>query len=196
MKLPLQTFRCINNHSRFTFYETWFTRTIAIVEEDLWEDVWSIKSSVSIPKDLFSLLRTECSPKITPQTTNMTDTVEEPFSTTIIYDRFELPSAVRQLLYEIDCRNVPFSENQMGYLSDMETLEWYWGIKGSPESPDDGSTSLYNNIGDAKQVCASETPKKPEIITMKDCPQAPKKMKKSGGEKPTFQVSQLDLTGL
>ena len=155
-----------------------------------------VNQKLSFNSERFVFTAENCSPKITPQTTNMTDTVEEPFSTTIIYDRFELPSALRQLLYEIDCRNVPFTENQMGYLSNMETLEWYWGIKGSPESPDDGSTSLYNNIGDAKRVCASETPKKPEIITMKDCPPAPKKMKKSEGEKPTFQVSQLDLTGL
>ena len=62
----------------------------------------------------------------------------------------------------------------MGYLSDLETLEWYWGIKGSPESSDDGSTSLYN-IGDAKQVCASEAQKKPEIITMKDALQPQRK---------------------
>ena len=94
MKLPMQTITGVSGNSRFTFYETWFNKTIAIIEEEWWEDVWSIKSSVSIPKDLFILLRSECVSGTNPNSFNLTDTVETPFTTTIVYDRFELPYGV------------------------------------------------------------------------------------------------------
>ena len=45
-----------------------------------------------------------------------------------IGDRFELPSQVRQALFERDCEEIPLSENQLGYFSDLETLEWFWEI--------------------------------------------------------------------
>ena len=127
MKLPLQTFTAVCDNSRFTFYETWFNKTKAIVEV-WWEDVWSIKSSISIPKALFILLRAECVLGINPSIFNSTDTVENPFTKTIVYERFELPYGVRQLLFDIDCRNIPFSENQLGCMTDLESLEWYWDI--------------------------------------------------------------------
>ena len=114
MKLPKQTFTGVSGNSRFTFHETWFNKTIAIIEEAWWEDVWSIKSSASTPKDLFILLQLECVSGTNPNSLNLTDTVETSFTTTIVYDRFELPYGVRQLLFDIDCRNIPVSENQLG----------------------------------------------------------------------------------
>ena len=150
MKLPMQTFTAVSGNSRFTFYETWFNKTIAIIAEVWGDDVWSVKSSVSIPKDLFILLRAECALGIYPNIFNLTDTVETSFTTSIVYYRFELPCGVRQLLFDIDCRNIPFSENQLGCMTDLESLEWYWDIKSTPESPQEASCSLSPKVADTK----------------------------------------------
>ena len=194
MKLPMQTFTAVCGNSRFTFYETWFNKTIAIVEEVWWEDVWSIKSSVSIPKDLFILLRAECVLGINPSSFNSTDTVENPFTTTIVYDRFELPYGVRQLLFDIDCRNLPFSENQLGCMTDLESLEWYWDIASSSESPQEASCSLSSTIGDIfQEQIASDSPMKSDTSPIKECPPAPKKYRVEKFKKAALEIAKLDL---
>ena len=96
------------------------------------------------------MLRAECALGIYPNIFNLTDTVETSFTTSIVYDRFELPCGVRQLLFDIDCRNIPFSENQLGCMTDLESLEWYWDIKSTPESPQEASCSLSPKVADTK----------------------------------------------
>ena len=39
-----------------------------------------------------------------------------------IYNRFELPYDVRQLLFDTDCQNIPFLEYQLGCMTDLENL--------------------------------------------------------------------------
>ena len=36
--------------------------------------------------------------------------------------------AIKKVLFKCDCEELPLSENQMGYFSDLETLEWFWDI--------------------------------------------------------------------
>ena len=194
MKLPMQIFTGVSGKSRFTFYETWFNKTIAIIEEAWWEDVWSIKSSVSIPKDLFILLRVECVSGTNPNSLNLTDTVETPFTTTIVYDRFELPYGVRQLLFDIDCRNIPVSENQLGCMTDLEYLGSYWDIRGTPESPQDPSCSLSPNVADTNQEqIACDSPIKSETSPVKECPPAPKKNRVEKFKRTALEIAKLDL---
>ena len=127
------------------------TKKIDIIEETWWEDVWSIKSSVSIPKDLFFLLRGKCVSGTNPNSFNLTDILETPFTTAIVFDRIELPYGVRQLLFDIDCRNIPVSENQLGCMTDLENLESYWDNKSTPESPQEASCNLSPKIADTNQ---------------------------------------------
>ena len=54
------------------------------------EDVWLIKSSVWIWKDMFFLLGADCVLETNPIIFILTDAVETPFTTSIVYDRFEL----------------------------------------------------------------------------------------------------------
>ena len=195
MKLPMQTFTAVSGNSRFTFYETWFNKTIAIIEEAWWEDVWSIKSSVSIPKDLFILLRAQCvSGGTNPNIFNLTDTVETPFTTTKVYDRFELPYGVRQLLFDIDCRNIPVSENQLGCMTDLENLESYWDIRGTPQSPQEASCSLSPKIADTNQEqIACDSPIKSKTSPVKECPPAPKKNRVEKFKREALEIAKLDL---
>ena len=193
MKLPMQAFTAVSGNSRFTFYETWFNKTIAIVEA-WWEDVWSIKSSVSILKDLFILLRSQCVMGNNPSSFNSTNTEENPFTTTIVYDRFELSYGVRQLLFDLDCRNIPLLENQLGFMTDLESLEWYWVIASSPESPQEASCSLSPTIADTiqKQI-ASDSPIKSETSPVKERPPAPKKYRAEKFKKAALEIAKLDL---
>ena len=194
MKLPMQTITGVSGNSRFTFYETWFNKTIAIIEEEWWEDVWSMKSSVSIPKDLFIPLRAECVSGTNPNSFNLTGTVETPLTTTIVYDRFELPYGVRQLLFDIDCRNIPVSENQFVCMIDLENLESYWDIRGTPESPQDASCSLSSNIADTNQEqIACGSPIKSETSPLKECPPAPKKNRVEKFKRTALEKAKLDL---
>ena len=196
MKLPLQTFTAVCDNSRFTFYENWF-KTKAIVEEVWWEDVWAIKSSISIPKALFILLRAECVLGINLSIFNSTDTVENPFTTTIVYERFELPYGVRQLLFDIDCRNIPFPENQLGCMTDLESLEWYWDIASSPESPQEASCSLSPTIADTiPEQIACDSPIKSETSPDKECLPAPKKYRVEKFKKAALEIAKFDLADL
>ena len=194
MKLPMQTFTGVSGNSRFTFYETWFNKTIAIIEEAWWEDAWSIKSSVSIPKDFFLLLRAKCVSGTNPSNSNLTDTVETPFTTTIVYDCFQLPYGVRQLLFDIDCRNIPISENQLGCMTDLESLEWYWDIKSTPESLHEDSCSLSPNIADTNpDQIACDSPIKSETSPVKECPPASKKYRVEKFKRTALKIAKLDL---
>ena len=192
MQLPLQTFVGLYGSSRFTFYETWFNETIAIVEEKLWEGTWTIEHSFSLPKNLFHLLRTECVAGSSTDCLKSMDTRDEPFSTTIIYDRFELPAAVRQLLFKIDCRNVPLTENQLGCMSDFEALESYWDIKATPASPDeDGPCPSCKSPRSKLDASFCETPIKGQPHA-EMCPPAPKKLR-CVKQKATLELRELDL---
>ena len=190
----MQTFTAVCGNSPFTFYETWFNKTIAIIEETRWEDIWSIKRSVSIPKDLFILLRAECVSGTNPNSFNLTDILETPFTTTIVFDRFELPYGVRQLLFDIDCRNIPVSENQLGCMTDLENLESYWDIRSPPESPQEASCSLLPKIVDTNQEqIACDSPIKSETSPIKESPPAPKKYRVEKFKREALQIAKLDL---
>ena len=145
---------------------------------------------------MFIQLRAQCVLGIKPSSFNSTDTVEDPFNT-IVYDRFELPYGVRQLLFDIDCRNIPFSENQLGCMTDLESLEWYWDIASSPESPQETSCSLSPTIADTiqKQI-ASDSPIESETSPVRECPPAPKKYRVEKFKEAALEIAKLDLVDI
>ena len=197
MKLQMQTFTSTCGSRRFTFYETWFTKTIAIVKEELWEDEWSIKCSMSIPKALFSMLEYETTRECSiPINSMKCDDTIVPVTTSVIYDRFELPASVREVLFRIDCQNIPTSENQLGCFSDLETLEWYWNISASPGSPREETFFLSPQMDASPSLFECETPVKSTTFFEEECPPAPKKLRSSQHEKPDFTMKQLDLEDL
>ena len=198
MNGPMETFISICANSRFTFYETWFNKTIVIVEEKFWEGNWSIKKSISLPKKLFSSLQFHCNESLSNSSINFSSSMnnlEEPFSITRVYDRFELPLAVRELLFDIDCQNVPITENQLGCMSDYETLEWYWDIKCTPESPDEAERCPSPKLGDKEhQLSLCETPIKSQNESEKTCPPAPKKLRCEKEKQSTFRFENFNFT--
>ena len=152
------------------------------------------KSSVSIPKDLFILLRAQCVSGTNPNIFNLTDTVETPFTTTRVYDRFELLYGVRQLLFDIDCRNIPVSENQLGCITDLENLESYWDIRATPESTQEVSCSLSPKIAVTNQEqMACDSPIKSKTSPVKECPPAPKKSRFEKIKRAALEKSKLDV---
>ena len=89
---------------------------------------WEVNNSISIPKPVFKMLRPEkLAGGIAPGPGGSASS-NSSFSYQIIGDRFELPIQVRQVLFQRDCEEIPLSENQLGYFSDLETLEWFWEI--------------------------------------------------------------------
>ena len=194
-KRELQTFTSTCGTTRYTFYETWFNKRIAIVEEHFWEDVWSIKCSMSVPKEVFSMLEYESRAGSAMPNIIADHNVEMPISTTIIHDRFDLPTNVREVLFQMDCQNIPLSENQLGYMSDLETLESYWDFRTSPASPNEGTKLLSPEMERRPNQFACETPIKPKPSSQ-ECPPAPKKLKRSQHKKADFSWVQLDLTDL
>ena len=156
-----------------------------------------MKSSVSFSKDLFILLRAECVLETIPIIFNLTDTVESPFTTSKVYDRFEVPYGVRQLLSDIDCQNIPFSENQLGCTTDLESLDWYWDIRSTHESPQEASCSLSPKIADTKQEqIACDNLNKSEISPVIECPPAPKKYREENFKKSPLKIATLDLANV
>ena len=196
MKLKMQTFISTSGSSRFTFYETWFNKTVAIVKEELWEEVWSITSVISLPKTIFNMLEYETNGDETTSSSQLDQHAETPFTAKVIDDRFLLPLKVREALFEIDCQNIPWSENQMGCMNDLETLEWYWNIATTPESPEKVAPCSLPVLEVKSETYTCKTPFKSELSSVRECPPAPKKSKRYNLEKPDFRVVPLDLTDL
>lgn len=196
MKLKMQTFTCTSGSSRFTFYETWFNKTVAIVKEELWEEVWSIKSVMSLPKAIFNMLEYETKVEETTHSSQLDEHAETPFTAKVIADRFLLPLKVREVSFEIDSQNIPWSENQMGCMNDLETLEWYWSIATTPKSPEKVAPCSLPIPEVEHGNCNCKTPVKLKPNAMRECPPAPKKSKRHHPENADFRVVPLDLTDL
>ena len=111
------------------------------------DEDWQVMTSASLPKLLIEILelkasgpRNSTSLGIVPKSINnypgpRISTILEnvPTSTNsyrakTVVDRLELPTQVKKVLFECDCEDIPLSENQMGYFSDLDTLEWFWDI--------------------------------------------------------------------
>ena len=114
---------------------------------------------MSVPKDLFSMLEHK-STKETSICNNLSeaDGTEVSFKKTIIYDRFDLPVTVRDVLFQVDCQNIRVSENQLGCLSDLETLEWFWNGSTSSGSSEDNLLSFSPQMIPRDDVSECETP--------------------------------------
>ena len=108
---------------------------MAIVRKEKSDDEWSVKNSISVPTVIFGLLKSKSIPPNIVSNLGNLGLAEGIFHVRTNVDRFELPVSNREVLFRIDCEGIPLSENQLGYMSDLETLEWYWEIVSNPQSP-------------------------------------------------------------
>ena len=210
MKLEIQTFTSSFCSYCYTFYETWFHKLVAIVREEKSDDEWKMKNSKSVPKDIFALLKSKSVPPNIVSSLGNVGLAEENFQIRTNVDRFELPVSVREVLFHFDCEDIPLSENQLGYMSDLETLEWYWEIVSNPQSPRQKevtapspffygaiSTPPYQDSNeDSTELNHLETPVKSRPCYSPECPPAPKK--KNLEYHPTFspEVKTVGLSKL
>ena len=205
MKLEIQTFTSFICSYRYTFYETWFNKSVPIVREEKSDDEWTVKNSISVPKDIFGLLKSKSVPPNIVSSLGNVDLAEEIFHVRTNVDRFGLPVSVREVLFRFDCEDIPLSENQLGYMSDLETLEWYWEIVSNPQSPrlkevtppSPFSTPQYQDSNEnSTEFNHLETPVKSRPCYFPECPPAPKKKKSE--YRPTFstEVKTVDLSKL
>ena len=125
MKPKIQTFTSYNCSYCYSLYETWFDKSVAIVREEQSVDEWSVKNSLSVPKDLFGSLKCKSVPYNIVNSLGNVGPADENFHVHTNVDRFELPVSVREVLLRFDCEDIHVSENQLGFMSDSETLEWY-----------------------------------------------------------------------
>ena len=125
MKFDIQIVTDTDKSSRYTLYETWFNKKITIVLENRSGTDWEVVSSISLPKTVFQIMKPENLRANNETGVKDTDSSCSSFHHHTIGDRFELPSQVRQALFERDCEEIPLSENQLGYFSDLETLECF-----------------------------------------------------------------------
>ena len=88
---------------------------------------WSIESSMSVPKDVFGLLKAEGG-SVTSADSLGAGLADKKFHAKQLADRFELPLHVRKILFKLYCEEIPISENQPGYFSDLETIECFRDI--------------------------------------------------------------------
>ena len=184
MKLEIKTFTSYFCACRYTFYETWFNKSVAIVREEKSDGEWTVKNSISVPKDIFGLLKSKSVPPNIVSSLGNVGLAEENFPVRTNVDRFELPVSVREVLFRFDCEDIPLSDNQLGYMSDLETLEWYWEIVSNPQSPrlkevtppSPFSTPPYqDSTEDSTEFNHLETPVKSRPCYSPECPPAPKK---------------------
>ena len=128
MKFDIQRITDSESSSRYTLYETWFNNKITIVSENKIGSDWVVNNSLSVPKLLFKILRPENLIGSIAPGLEGAEISKSNFRYEIIGDRFDLPDQVRKVFFQRDCEEIPLSENQLGYFSDLETLEWFWEI--------------------------------------------------------------------
>ena len=129
MKLQIQFFTDSDDSLRFTFYGSWFNKTIIVVKEERFSDEdWSVVNSLAIPKNLFSVLRATSPAPSLSSNLSLVVTDDTTYRAKTVEDRLHLPLHVRKTLLDRDCEEIPMYENQTGYFNDVETLEWFWNI--------------------------------------------------------------------
>ena len=150
MKFEIQTFTDSEQSVRFTFYESWYNKSIIIVKEERFTDEdWAVVNSLSVPKELFSLLHAKGSTFTFRENLGSVGDAENKFHARTLPDRLELPLHVRKTLLDRDCEEIPLYENQMGYFNDLETLEWFWNI------PKDGNSDVTKPESPIQQDCTN-----------------------------------------
>ena len=87
---------------------------MAIVREVKSDHEWSVESSISVPKDIFGLLKSKSVPPNIVSSLGTVSLAEENFHVRTNVDSFELNVTVREVLFRFDCENIPLSENQLG----------------------------------------------------------------------------------
>ena len=95
---------------------------MAIVREGKSYDEWSVKISISLPKNIFGLLKSNSVPPNLVRSFGVVGLAEKCFHELKDVDRFELPVSVDEVLSRFECEDVPLSKNQLAYMSDLETL--------------------------------------------------------------------------
>ena len=203
MKFDIQVLTDSDEATRYTLYETWFNRKITIVLEQKIAHSWEVINSLSVPKAVLNVLQTDTKLMSLTKGLQGEESADKNFDHSTIYDRFQLPPEVRRVLFERDCEEIPMSENQMGYFSDLETLEWFWEIvqessqrkEVSPPSPlktppQEDSTQegemlledeqepqrMVEHPDDSTFICeTSVTPTRKQSSDDALCPPAPKK---------------------
>ena len=79
-------------------------------------------------------------------------------------------------------------------MTDLESLEWYWDVASSPESPQEASCSLSSTIAETiQEQIASDSPIKSESSPVRKCPPAPKKYRVEKFKKAALEIAKLDL---
>ena len=146
MKFDIQTFTDSDESVRFTFYESWYNKSIIIVKEERFSDEdWAVVNSLSIPKDLFGLLNAKGSTVNRRENLAAVGEADANFVARTLIDRLELPLHVRRTLLERDCEEIPLYENQTGYFNDLESLEWFWDVP--EENVGERKTEPTNQLG-------------------------------------------------
>ena len=104
------------------------------------DEDWQVMTSVSLPKPLMEIPKLKASgPRNSTSLGNVPTSINNypgprtstflenvPTSTNsyrakTVVDRMELLTQVEKVLFKCDCEEIPLSENQMGYFSDLET---------------------------------------------------------------------------
>ena len=169
MKIDIQTFTDFDDSVRFTFYESWFNKSIVIVKEERFTDEdWAVVNWLSVPKDIFGLLKGKGSTFTCSENFGCVGTAEVKFHAKTIENRLQLPIPVRKCLLERDCGEIPLYENQTGYFNDLESLEWFWDLPKESSEDDPGKKTPNSHCskpflegmsgdgrGDVSDVCLS-----------------------------------------
>ena len=126
MKVEIQTFTDSEHSGRFILYASWYNKSIIIVKEERFTDEdCAVVNSLSVPKDLFSLLQAKGSTFTFRENLGSVGDAEIKFHARTLSDRLESPLHVRKIPLDRDSDEIPLYENKMGCFNDLETLEWF-----------------------------------------------------------------------
>ena len=128
---------------RFIIYETQFQKVLLIIEQVRSDknDRWETKQHILLPNMVFHKLSKQTTGKTILERKRKTDSMDcEAASKWDIEslhrcDLTMLPIQIKRILCKDDCAMVPLTENQMGFFSEVYSLEDSWGVEHDPASP-------------------------------------------------------------
>ena len=117
-------------------YETYKKEKIVIVKQELRDKEWITINHMALTIVVFYYIQSFRFEKALMKGAQYTIDHVTGYVIEFVFSPETIDENVRKILYDYDIKEIPLYENQEDYWRDLETIDSFWRITTSPESPD------------------------------------------------------------
>ena len=138
-------------------YDTYKKEKVVIVEQELRDKEWITINHMALPIVVFDYIQSFRFEKVLMKGAQYTTDHVTGYVREFVFNPETIDENVRKIHFDNDIKEIPLYENQEGYWRDLETMDGFWRIPTSPESPDNATRS------NSPQPDSTPTPSTPEV---------------------------------